>query len=303
MASYRYGSNGPEVERIQNRLIELGFDPGDPDGAFGRRTEGAVRDFQASAGLDDDGVVGPITMGSLFREPASPSPVAPSGPLSPFFPLSEDLLEFHAFEGGVRWRLTRSGIEVDGAGIERTPGEPRTVRRVWEENRTAIERWSRHYKVPPELIVATICTETGGDPRRVREEPGYVSDQQTPHRVSPGIMQTLISTARSALGDPAIDRDWLLVPENSIRAGTSYISRQGRRTGLDPPKVACAYNAGGLYLQKGSANRWKMRQYPIGTSHHADRFVQWINDFFAVVNQGQVTPSRSFFGAAARADE
>jgi hypothetical protein len=27
-------------------------------------------------------------------------------------------------------------------------------------------------------------------------------------------------------------------------------------------------------------NRWRMRQFPIGTSHHADRFVQWFNDCF-----------------------
>lgn len=37
-------------------------------------------------------------------------------------------------------------------------------------------------------------------------EPGFPSDAQTPHRVSPGLMQTLIATAREALGDPSLDR-------------------------------------------------------------------------------------------------
>ncbi|OGG44938.1 MAG: hypothetical protein A3F84_05705 [Candidatus Handelsmanbacteria bacterium RIFCSPLOWO2_12_FULL_64_10] len=149
--------------------------------------------------------------------------------------------------------------------------------------------------MPVELIVATICAETGGDPSAVREEPGYVSDAQTPGKVSPGLMQTLISTARGVLGDEAIDRRWLLEPDNSIRAGTAYIASQWKATHLDPPKVACAYNAGGVYPNLSPQNRWKMRQYPINTSAHADRFVRWFNECFVMFEQDGLTPELSFF--------
>ena len=41
-------------------------------------------------------------------------------------------------------------------------------------------------------------------------------------------------------------RAWLLEPDNSIQAGTAYIASQSSKTDLDPPKVSCAYNAGGV---------------------------------------------------------
>ena len=149
--------------------------------------------------------------------------------------------------------------------------------------------------MPAELIIATICTESRGDPDAVREEPGYESDERTPYKVSPGLMQTLISTARSALGDDTIDREWLLRPDNSIRAGTAYIASQWKKTPFDPPKVACAYNAGGVYHNTSNANRWRMRQYPINTSHHADRYTKWFNDCFRMFKSDGVAPEGSFY--------
>ena len=101
-------------------------------------------------------------------------------------------------------------------------------------------------------------------------------------------MQTLISTAQEALGDTTINREWLLTADNAIKAGTAYIASQWKKTDFDPPKVACAYNAGGVYENKGEKNRWKMRQYPINSSEHADRFVRWYNDcvrYFHTLNE------------------
>ena len=125
------------------------------------------------------------------------------------------------FEGGVAWHLTDGGLAIDGAAPAGTPGEPATVRRVWREFGGSIERWSAGFGVPVELIVATICTESGGRPDAAREEPSYVDERRTPDRLSIGLMQTLISTARRALGADGIDRAWLLVPDNAIRAGTA----------------------------------------------------------------------------------
>jgi murein DD-endopeptidase MepM/ murein hydrolase activator NlpD len=207
-------------------------------------------------------------------------------PLSHYehLPSFSGLDRFHeGFPGGVRWRLTPKGIEVDGSGVERTKGEPKTVKRIWESFGDSINRWAEHFQVPCVLIVATIATETGGKSDSIRIEPGYVSDQETPHRVSPGLMQTLISTARSTLNDKNIDSSWLLVADNSIKAGTSYIAEQKGKTGFDPPKVACAYNAGSVIKNTGPENRWKMKQFPIGKGNHCDRFVEWFNDAVAVL--------------------
>lgn len=61
----RRGSRGPQVTTLQQQLIERGHLDGPADGDFGPKTEAAVRAFQRSAGLDDDGVAGPQTMGAL----------------------------------------------------------------------------------------------------------------------------------------------------------------------------------------------------------------------------------------------
>ncbi|MDH4099803.1 MAG: peptidoglycan-binding protein [Nitrospirota bacterium] len=68
MASYRLGSKGTEVSRIQQRLKEEGLYLGPVDGDFGGGTEAAVRVFQAKEGLEVDGNVGPITWKALFAQ-------------------------------------------------------------------------------------------------------------------------------------------------------------------------------------------------------------------------------------------
>lgn len=190
------------------------------------------------------------------------------------------LMEPHNDFGGVPWMLTRDGLVVDGR-LDRSPGTPSTVTRVLQTFGALIAATASKHQVPVELIVATICTETSGRADAVRIEPGWTSDEETPHRVSSGLMQTLISTAREATGNRGLTRDTLTDPATSIDAGTAYIARQRTVTRFDPPQVACAYNAGGLYTNRGEANRWKLRQYPIGTGAHADRFTKWFNDCFA----------------------
>lgn len=56
---------GDDVLTLQQRLSELGFDVGRPDGLFGSRTASALRDFQRNCGLDADGTVGPSTLRAL----------------------------------------------------------------------------------------------------------------------------------------------------------------------------------------------------------------------------------------------
>jgi peptidoglycan hydrolase-like protein with peptidoglycan-binding domain len=81
---------GPAVGKIQQALIELGFDlpVGHVDSQFGRETADAVSQFKASRGIQpSDGVVGPKTMAALDAEfaelvipPPPPEPVIGSDP-------------------------------------------------------------------------------------------------------------------------------------------------------------------------------------------------------------------------------
>jgi N-acetylmuramoyl-L-alanine amidase len=56
---------GDDVFALQERLLELGYDAGRPDGIFGAQTELALRGFQRDYGLTVDGVCGPATMRAL----------------------------------------------------------------------------------------------------------------------------------------------------------------------------------------------------------------------------------------------
>ncbi|HEY1293184.1 MAG TPA: peptidoglycan-binding domain-containing protein [Chloroflexota bacterium] len=88
------GSSGPAVIKLQHALTDLGIRMPQHgiDGLFGTETRGQVKTFQKSAGLTDDGVVGPKTMEALDTQLASgaggpgplPSPVpAPPGKAAP----------------------------------------------------------------------------------------------------------------------------------------------------------------------------------------------------------------------------
>jgi N-acetylmuramoyl-L-alanine amidase len=56
---------GDDVLTLQERLLELGFDPGRPGGVFDEQTEQALRRFQREYGLVPDGLCGPATLRSL----------------------------------------------------------------------------------------------------------------------------------------------------------------------------------------------------------------------------------------------
>lgn len=56
---------GDDVFALQERLLELGYDAGRPDGIFGGQTEAGLRAFQRDYGMTVDGVCGPATMRAL----------------------------------------------------------------------------------------------------------------------------------------------------------------------------------------------------------------------------------------------
>lgn len=55
------GDDGPLVQALQQRLADLGYWLGTPDGTYGTLTTHAVMAFQKAEGLQPDGVAGPAT--------------------------------------------------------------------------------------------------------------------------------------------------------------------------------------------------------------------------------------------------
>ena len=57
--------HGEDVRELQKALKEQGFDPGQIDGVFGKKTERAVKRFQKECGLKADGIAGKNTCFAL----------------------------------------------------------------------------------------------------------------------------------------------------------------------------------------------------------------------------------------------
>lgn len=56
------GSRGDEVRQIQTKLKRWGYDIGNIDGIFGKKTQKSVMRFQANNGLTPDGIAGNATL-------------------------------------------------------------------------------------------------------------------------------------------------------------------------------------------------------------------------------------------------
>jgi peptidoglycan L-alanyl-D-glutamate endopeptidase CwlK len=65
MKTLQETDKGTDVKKLQNRLKELGFNPGIADGDFGAGTTAALKAFQASEGLLPDGIAGKKTIEAL----------------------------------------------------------------------------------------------------------------------------------------------------------------------------------------------------------------------------------------------
>ena len=64
------GSKGEDVQKLQERLIELNWLDGKADGDYGPRTETAVKDFQEAMGLDETGIADSMTQRMLYANNA-----------------------------------------------------------------------------------------------------------------------------------------------------------------------------------------------------------------------------------------
>lgn len=238
---------------------------------------------------------------ALFRRPAAapppdspaaaiPIPPVPAADRLPGIDLAYLTQPHGAFDSTARWHLTPRGLAVNGV-VTGTPGEPETARKAFAFFGIEFRAAAKQYGVPIELLVACACAESGVHIRQGREqarmserrEPGFTSYGASPHRVSVGVMHTLISTARQALADPLLGAIDLQQPGVSIRAGAAYIGAQKRHTRFDPPLVAAAYNAGGVYDDPTPGLPFSLRDFPFGQDRHIERFVAYFNDVCGLV--------------------
>lgn len=78
-----FGGDGSDVLAIQRALNGLGCDAGPLDGELGPDTLAAIKRFQAAAGIEVDGIVGPQTRAAIDHAAATGSPTCPPAPPSP----------------------------------------------------------------------------------------------------------------------------------------------------------------------------------------------------------------------------
>ena len=93
MATYKIGSSGDEVKKIQTQLKAAGYDPGGIDGIYGKNTAAAVTAYQKANNLTADGLAGNQTLGKLYGGTTTVTPTikpvtAPVTPLKPTSPTS-----------------------------------------------------------------------------------------------------------------------------------------------------------------------------------------------------------------------
>ncbi len=113
------GSRGDHVKTLQKSLEKLGFELGAQDGAFGPRTEQAVKRFQSKHNLEADGIVGPKTREALEKaldRAAKPKPAPRPG---------------DSFESGKKWKDAPALADVKSGKVHLSQGmEGGSVRHV-----------------------------------------------------------------------------------------------------------------------------------------------------------------------------
>jgi len=207
------------------------------------------------------------------------------------------LLRWQAFRNSTRWRVTARGLTTCNGAVRIPKIEHYRIKMVpkaWKEYGALIRAAARKYRVPAELFLTIIINESGLKPKSFQKYSGYINDRKTPHRISVGLGAVLISTARYMLKDDSINRAWLQDPENTMRMIGVYLDRHYRMTGFDPVKVAGSYNAGALYHQDGAANRWKIRNFPVGSSIYIDHFVAVFDEAMRFLSARPDRPRESF---------
>ena len=190
---------------------------------------------------------------------------------------------------------------TDADGCIRTKGAPLTMQTLRGEYGATIAAVASAFDLPEHWIAGMVSIEArklqgsySFDVVSLRHEPGYFSPEETPNKVSAGLMQTLLSTAkrmaREYFDGVAGTGEFLLPqsedltvedltdPEVSLALGAAYMHFQSEIYGLDPVLLVASYNAGGVY--ETSKNPWRLRTfgYP-----RIPKFCGFANDYLETV--------------------
>lgn len=213
--------------------------------------------------------------------------------------LEQPLKAWHHYQQGtIYWRMTDNGIEIKGQGLVMNPTFTAQAKKIWNTFQNPIMAASKKYGVPVPVIIATISTESSGDPQAYRYEPAFYQRYihgkaswknnpyyDAPERISAsyGLMQIMYPTAYT-VGFRGKPED-LYDPRQNLEVGAAYIASpvQARQHGWDPPKIACAYNAGSI--RPTTTNAWGMFCHP----GHLDRWIPSYNGAIEILGP-QETP-------------
>jgi hypothetical protein len=161
---------------------------------------------------------------------------------------------------------------------------------TWQRYGHLITLAAQRHAVPAEIILATIVDESGGKASAIATNPGYVNDAATPSKISVGLGQMLISSARAIAPERRWDRASLSDPALAIDLVARYHARFYRQTGFNPRLVAWTYLTGTApTLSPGQ--RWYPRNH-----EHAARYTAV---FEASVAHLAVQPNRPAVSFAA----
>ena len=220
-------------------------------------------------------------LGPAMNRPAPAEPAASSDtalPPADYAALADLGAEgWHQLRDGIKWRIDPEGYVMLSDG-RRPTGSRVFARSCFMRYGKSFQRWTSLYGKGLNIahLVATAVTESG-----CSEEKGMSSVDG----LSTGIMQVTGTTCQDLLrrlGQSSLSKDDCMIkmaddPDFSVELGAAYITQptQVQLTSLNPPKVAAAYNAGGVYFDPG--NPWHMRC----TGNHIDRFVAAYNAYVA----------------------
>ena len=168
------GLTREDRRRVQRALREAGFDPGQPDGLFGRRTRAAISAWQATEGMQSTGYLGADAVKALLAHVAKPKREVPelepssillaSGlRLSDWVMLAEDRLASGEYRS----------LLVEGAGHTRSYGSSDGVASVVER---AIEGLIEGLRMDDEASARTALQSV----RRIKDVSG---PRQALHRI------------------------------------------------------------------------------------------------------------------------
>jgi soluble lytic murein transglycosylase-like protein len=206
---------------------------------------------------------------------------------------ADRLSNWHNYGNGtIYWRVTARGVEVKGKGLIKKEKYTQQAARIWQAYQQPILAASQKHEVPVPAIIATISTESSGNPKAYRYEPdfydNYLKDKESwiqnpfyddPKRISAsyGLMQIMYTTAYNVGFREEPEK--LYDPATNIDVSAAYIASpaQKKQHHWDPPKIACAYNAGSVRPTK--KNEWGMFYHP----GHLDRWIPAYNGAIEVI--------------------